>query len=97
MASLEILNPVAEMKESRVSPATRVDSLSGKTVGLFWNMKAGGDIALAAIAEELAKRHEGVTFKNYIGSVGNLVRQATTEQVEKMASECDAVIGTSSD
>lgn len=97
MASLEILNPVAEIKQARISAARRLESLEGKTVGLFWNMKAGGDIALTTIAEELTKRHPGVTFRNYIGSVGNLVRQATVEDVERIAAECDAVVGTSSD
>jgi len=97
MATLEIMNPVADIRQSKVSAAPRLGSLEGRTIGLFWNMKAGGDIALAAIAEELARRHPGVSFRHYVGAVGNLVRQATAEQLEKISAECDGVIGTTSD
>ncbi len=97
MATLEIMNPVAETRQSRTAAAPRLGTLDGKTIGLFWNMKAGGDIALDAIAEELGKRYSGMSFRHYVGAVGNLVRQATPEQVEQIRAECDAVIGTSSD
>ena len=97
MATLEVLHPVAEIVQNSVPAARRLDSLDGKTIGLFWNIKAGGDVALSAVAEELSKQHEGITFRNYIGSVGSIYRQATPEDIEKMATECDAVIGTSAD
>ena len=97
MATLEVLHPVAEIVQNTVSAAPRLQSLDGKTVGLFWNIKAGGDVALSAVAEELAKRHQGLKFRNYVGSVGSIYRQATPEDIERMAAECDAIVGTSAD
>ncbi len=97
MATLEILNPVAEIMPMVVPAAPRLESLDGKTIGLFWNMKAGGDVALAAVSEELAKRHPGIKFRSYTGSVGSLVRLATPADQTRMAAECDAVVGTTAD
>lgn len=97
MTSLEILNPVAEVIRVKIAPAPRVGTLAGKTVGLFWNNKPGGDVALAAVAEELAKRYPQMSFRNYLASVGSSTRYATAEDIAKIVAECDAVIGTSAD
>lgn len=97
MATLEILHPVAEILPAHVPAAPRLGDLRGKTVGLFWNLKAGGDAALQAAAEGLERAHPGVAFRRYVGSVGSTYRQATPEDVARMAAECDAVIGTSGD
>lgn len=97
MASMEILNPVAELIRATVPPAPRLESLQGKTVGLYWNLKAGGNIALAAAAEELSRRHPGMRFRNYAGDVYGAAALVTAGDVKKITDECDAVIGTSSD
>ena len=97
MAQLEILHPVAEILPASVSAARRPGTLDGATIGLFWNSKAGGDVALRAAAEELARRHGGITFRHYVGSVGSTYRQATPEDVQRMTAECDVVIGSSGD
>ncbi len=97
MATLEILNPVAEIKRGKVEPAKRPSTLEGKTIGLYWNQKPGGDIALGHMARELSKRFPRVTFKEYVGSVGSPSRQATAEDVARMAKEVDAVIGSNAD
>ena len=39
----------------------------------------------------------GTTFTRYWGEVGGLIRMATAEDVARIAAECDAVVGTSSD
>jgi hypothetical protein len=77
MAQIEVLNPVASSVEYKVSPAKRLDSLAGKTIGLYWNIKAGGDVALAHISERLKSRIPGLQFKNYIGPVGAGTRRLT--------------------
>jgi len=97
MATLEILNPVAETAKFDVKPAPRLADLRGKTIGLYWNMKAGGDVALDAVEELLRKRIEGASFKRFIGSVGFTMRHATAEDAERMAREAHAVVGTTSD
>lgn len=94
---LEILNPQAQTVEQTVKPANRPSDLRGKRIGLYWNLKAGGDYALARAAELLSQRFPGVTFTRYWGEVGSLFRMATAADVERMAAQCDAVIGTTSD
>ena len=83
--------------EQTVKPAHRPPDLTGKRVGLYWNLKAGGDHALTRAAELLGRRYPGATFRRYWGEVGSLFRMATPADVERMAAECDAVVGTTSD
>ena len=75
MGTLEIFNLVAETAQSTVSPTRRLNRLAVQILGFFWNMKARGDLALAAISEELAKTRNDLFYWSYVGSVGNLDRQ----------------------
>jgi hypothetical protein len=97
MARLEIRSPVATRVEQSVKPAPRVAGLSGLTVGLYWNMKAGGDAALDRTEQLLRERFAGVKFRRYTGSVGFLMRHATADDADRMASEVQAVVGTTAD
>ena len=97
MVELQVLNPQAETVFATVKPAPRLDEIFGKTIGLYWNMKAGGDVALERTAELLAQRFPGTKFKDQVGSVGGFMRHATAEDAERIARECDAVVGTTSD
>ena len=42
MAILEFLSPQAEILRPTIPPARRLDTLEGKTIALYWNLKAGG-------------------------------------------------------
>jgi hypothetical protein len=97
MARLEVLNPVAQMVEHSVPPAHRLSELAGKRIGLYWNMKGGGDVALDRTEELLKERFPGVTLRRYIGSVGFAMRHCTAEDADRIAQECDAVVGTTAD
>lgn len=97
MARLEIRSPVATRVEQSVKPAPRVAGLSDLTVGLYWNMKAGGDAALDRTAELLRERFPSVRFRRYTGSVGFLMRHATADDADRMASEVQVVVGTTAD
>ncbi len=97
MVELKILNPQATTAITPVSFASRLSDLSGRTIGLFWNMKAGGDVALEQTARLLADRFPKSEFRYYAGSVGAIMRHATPEDIERMARECDAVVGTTGD
>ncbi|MBI4337049.1 MAG: hypothetical protein HY683_04380 [Chloroflexi bacterium] len=97
MARLEVLNPVAKPREQQLRMAPRLGGLEGKTIGLYWNMKAGGDAALERVVQALAARYPGVAFKNFIGSVGFIMRHCTAEDAARIAAQCDAVVGTTSD
>jgi hypothetical protein len=97
MAQLEVLNPVAVPVRHSVAPAPRRPDLRGATIGLYWNMKAGGDAALDRAEALLRERFPGVTFRRYHGSVGFLMRHCTAEDSDRIAREVQAVIGTTAD
>ena len=95
---LEVLNPVADIsKQQDVSLAPRLSDLSGKTIGLFWNTKPSGDVLNQHTAQLLASKYEGIHFKEYAGSEGATYRLASTGDLDTMAKECDAVIGSLAD
>lgn len=95
--TLEILHPVSKKMESAGGSAPRLDSLDGKVIGLYWNHKPGGEAALQRVHELLTQRFTGVTTKMFVGSMGGAVKSATKADVEKIAKECGAVVGTTAD
>ncbi|MSQ25214.1 MAG: hypothetical protein EXR49_02905 [Dehalococcoidia bacterium] len=102
MATLTIVNPVAEPKADALSggrfqPAKRSASLDGKTVGLFWNAKAGGDVALARTKENLARLYPKATFVDILAAHGSHMRQASKGQVEELSKRIHAIVGSTSD
>lgn len=97
MVELRILNPQATTAVTPVSIASRLPDISGHTIGLYWNMKAGGDVALEQTARLLGERFPRAKFRYYTGSVGAIMRHATAEDTERMVRECDAVVGTTGD
>ncbi|MBI4636406.1 MAG: hypothetical protein HY727_08660 [Candidatus Rokubacteria bacterium] len=97
MAQLEVLNPVARTMEFAVKPAPRLQTVDGATIGLYWNMKAGGDAALDRTEQLLRARFPAVKFRRYTGSVGWLMRHCTAEDADRIASEVHAVVGTTND
>jgi len=97
MARIEVLNPVASSAEFKVEPAKRLGTLEGKTIGLYWNMKSGGELALAHIGRRLRERYPSIRLKSWTGEVGTTMRHATNEQLDAIGRECDAVVGTSAD
>ena len=97
MVRLEVLSPVAKTVEYSVKPAPRRRDLTGASVGLYWNMQGGGDAALERTAELLQARYPGITVKRYRGSVGFLMRHCTAEDADRIASEVQAVVGTTAD
>jgi hypothetical protein len=102
MGKLTIVNPVAQAQvdsadAERIAPAKRPPTLEGRTVGLYWNGKNLGDIALARVREHLAAAFPGVSFLDVFGEKGGLNRYLSPAQLEMMARECDAAIGTTAD
>lgn len=97
MARLEIRNPVAQTVEHSVKAAPRLQSFDGATIGLYWNMKAGGDHALDRTEQLLRAKFPGARFRRYTGSVGWLMRHCTAEDADRIASEVHAVVGTTND
>ena len=50
---IEVMNPVANAETGKIAPAARLKSLQGKTVALWWNGKAKGDVALRKVGQLL--------------------------------------------
>jgi len=96
MVKMEVLNPVAEKPKRKFDLAPRLSDLKGKTIGLYWNAKPGGNTLLERTGQ-LLKQKEGVSLKTYnaVGSSGTAY--ASLEDLEKMSKECDGVVGTSAD
>ena len=63
---IEVISPVANaLPPKAITPVPRPDSLDGKTICLWWNCKARGDVALTAIAEILERRFKNVNFVRF--------------------------------
>lgn len=97
MATLKVFNPVARPLAQRMDRASRVRGLSGKRIGLYWNMKIGGDVALQRVEELLRERYPDAGFASYQGNVGFAMRHVTGSEVDRIARECDVMIGTTGD
>lgn len=97
MTTIQVFNPVAESAVKRLTPADRPATLAGKRVGLYWNMKIGGDKALDRVREKLAERFPDLTFSGYRGSVGHMMRHMTAADASRIASEVDVVVASTGD
>ncbi|MBD0417375.1 UGSC family (seleno)protein [Oryzicola mucosus] len=101
-AILEIVNPIARQKvetaqAERFPAAPRLEDLAGKTIGLFWNGKQQGNQALERTKANLKRLYPEIRFRDYLGAMGGVLRRASDAQLDAMAGECDAVVGTSAD
>jgi hypothetical protein len=52
----ELVNPAGVIKVTPIEMAARINTLEGKTIGLKWNMKPGGNIFLDRVAELLKEK-----------------------------------------
>ncbi|MFQ5861291.1 MAG: hypothetical protein ACE5IG_07075 [Dehalococcoidia bacterium] len=94
MYTLEVLNPVAaiqgELKKSVAAPRPR--TLDGLTLGLLWNGKRGGEVALMHAAELLEGHYRDLKVIRYDGSM-----PCPPAMVQQAHQECDVVIGSTAD
>src|SRR5215831_10430618 len=91
MAEFTVRNPVAEPAGLTVPPAARLDSLRAVRLGLFWNQKDGGDVALEELSRLIQARF-GTAELRFYGTF-----PALPELIKETAAECDAVIGATAD
>ena len=101
-ARLTIVNPIA-IPEGHTATAVafplapRPTSLDGLRIGLFWNGKNQGDVALTRTQDALAKLYDGATFTSYLGDKGGLTRYASEPLKQRILAECDVLVGTTAD
>jgi hypothetical protein len=92
---VEVFNPVAVSEGSRIQPAPRPKELKNKRIGLHWNSKVNGDVALGRIAELLTGRFMGVEFKVFTSGVHSALKKEYLEEMQEW--KPDAVIGSTAD
>ena len=51
---VQVMSPAADRMDFKVPPAPRLQSLNGKTIGLYNNMTGGADIAVDRVAEHIS-------------------------------------------
>ena len=91
MDSISVRNPVAKRALKATPLAPRVKSLQGQTLGLWWNAKEGGNIALERIGDALVKRYGVKIHKVYSPY------PAPKNLIEDMAQNATVVIGSTGD
>ncbi|MEP6786368.1 MAG: hypothetical protein ABI898_11590, partial [Sphingomonadales bacterium] len=90
--TLEVLSPVADVDNTVTPPSPRIDTLSGKTIGLAWNRKPGGNIARARVQMRLEERFPDAKFVLFDDDI-----PFGPETIERIVEQCDAVITNTAD
>ena len=67
LCSCELCSPAAARVDFKVPPAPRLDTLEGKTIGLYDNMTGGAGVAVDRVAEHIGRRYANVKFESYGG------------------------------
>lgn len=93
--SLQILNPTAILRYSPLPPAKRLQELKNKKIGLYWNHKARGNIALERVKELLTERYEGMTFEWFETPISMEATKEWFENVKKRG--VDGVVASTGD
>ncbi len=92
---LRVLNPTVIPKFNPLSHAKRLRDLRNKKIGLYWNNKAHGDVALSRVKELLSKRFEGMSFEWFETGPIEEAKKEWFENIRK--SRVDGVVGTTGD
>ncbi len=86
--TLELMNPRGKIEATpATSPSPRLDSLDGKTIGLYSNSKPGMDNFYTAFEEMLKEKHPSVKTVTMSGAF--LIRD---EDAEALAKQVDAFV-----
>jgi hypothetical protein len=83
----DLVNPEGAAQSSAIAPAARPTDLNGKTIGLAWNGKPGGQDALEEIASLLGERYTRLQFVRYWDVLPESVapRELSQTTISKMA------------
>ena len=96
---VQIMSPAANRVDFKITPAPRLTSFEGKTIGLYNNMTGGADVAVDRFAEQLQRRYPSVRFQRYGGDLRegrpSLSRgvHIDDEEAARIATEVDAMVG----
>jgi hypothetical protein len=95
MKSLKILNPVGVLNFLPMPPAKRLTELKKKKIGLYWNGKARGNVALDRVREIFSQRYEGLTFEWFETPISTEASPEWFQNVKRKG--VDAVVGSTGD
>jgi len=88
---ITLVNPLDETPRARSTPAPRLDSLAGKTIGLLDISKPGGSVFLDHLERLLMQRHGVAQVVRAMKPT--FTKPAPDAVIEKLiAARCDAVI-----
>lgn len=96
---IQVMSPMADKIDNRFSPARRLDTLNGKTIGVYQNQEGGSAVAAARIGQKLQERYPGLKIEKYGGPVragrAPLSRgiHIDPDEAVVIAKEVDAVVG----
>ena len=96
---IQIMSPIADKFDNKVPPARRLETLNGKTIGLYSNETGGSEVAVARVGERLRERYPAIRLERYGGPVRPgrpaLSRgvHITTEEAARIAKEVDGFVG----
>ena len=93
--SLQVLNPVGIHQFTPLPAAKRLKELKNKKIGLYWNHKARGNVALDRVKELLSERFEGMTFEWFETGVSVEAKKDWFENIKKRG--IDGVVASTGD
>ena len=93
--SLRVLNPVAILRYKPIPAAKRLQSFENKKIGLYWNHKARGNIALDRVRELMSERFPGMTFDWFETPISMEATKEWFENVKKRG--VDGVVASTGD
>lgn len=90
-----LIDPTSEADESERKPLSdRVDSLDGKTIGLYDNGKPAAEPLLTAVQEKLAERYPNAKFEWYhVPFLNDIKDEDVQADVVEWAEGVDTAIG----
>ncbi len=94
-----LMNPVGEPPRAAFEGAGRSRDLGGKTVGLLWNGKPGGDLLLDEVSRSLCERFPGLDIVKFWETrpATRTAYGASADDLQFVAENTDLVIGASAD
>ncbi len=96
-----VVSPLGDSTVKRITMASRLDNLAGKTVCLVWNHAFKADVTLPAIAESLKSKYPEIKIVPYTemdaairaaGRDDSSTTDAATLQAVLKEQDCEAVI-----
>jgi len=81
--SLSVANPVGILIFKPILSANRLKELKNKKIGLFWNRKARGDVALNRVKELLSEQFDGMGFEWFEFPPDSVVPKEWSDNLQK--------------